>query len=582
MIERDEKGKGEALHAALLAVFSKRTVAYFSRWRDNIHYLRQVENDEKAANSLWEARQVMRTSIRGERTMTEQETIGKFLNTITCIPKLSANDMSLLSNNIECLDCTGRTLIFLQGDFGACFYIIASGTIDLYLESSKDKEMSNCRNFGVFRGCKFDLEKCSSLGRHIATLRAGQGFGEYAILSSTHKFRGASAVASDDICTMLFIVNADTYNSTLRKHHFRQQQMSSAVALLKELPIFNFQSSAKIAQFAYNLQCQTYTSGTVIAKSRKMIRTLFLINSGSVKVVVTNAGMSGSGEESVGNRRANLSALEFGRGQIVGLWEVLKGLDHYEMSYVANASCEIFEISRQYFEEVMSASKKITLPSSSVPVASTRATSSKSNEKALPVFSFSKKPCRHKTYPSKPCEKHTDKSGEISFFTKIQKATEKRESIHYNRIDRVNETLSGSKYGNNQVASDLQAVVPLLTPPFAPTAPCFEKDSKENQYLEEIRAEDEYTTPLISSKGNSSVSFIKQYQNATFHYTALSSTTALNISQNYKTKEIDMSRDFVKSWTPMKPTSALSKSRASPNKTSRCTSNRSAAQSECI
>lgn len=215
--------------------------------------------------------------------MVEQEALAKVLSTIPCLPKMSTSDMDLLTNSIDCIDCSGRTLIFLQGDFGACFYIIATGNIELYLEPSKDKEMSNCRNFGVYRGkSNFDLEKCSALGRHIVTLTAGQGFGEYAILSSTHKFRGATAVAADEDSTLLFIVNAETYNATLRKHHFRQQQMSSAMALLKELPIFNFQSTAKIAQFAYNLTCQTYSPRTVIARANTKINTLFLISSGIV------------------------------------------------------------------------------------------------------------------------------------------------------------------------------------------------------------------------------------------------------------------------------------------------------------
>ena len=291
--------------------------------------------------------------------MVEQEALAKVLSTVSCLPKMSSVDMDLLTNNIECIDCTGRTLIFLQGDFGACFYIIATGNIELYLEPSKDKEMSNCRNFGVFRGCDFDLEKCGALGRLIVTLKAGQGFGEYAILSSTHKFRGATAVAtnSDEESTMLFIVNADTYNATLRKHHFRQQQMSSAMALLKELPIFNFQSTAKIAQFAYNLTCQTYSPRTVIARANSNIHTLFLISSGSIKVVANISMHSGDASATDDEapdtaRRPDLCALEFGRGQIIGLWEILKDQPSYEMTYTTSTTCELLQISRQVSQSV--------------------------------------------------------------------------------------------------------------------------------------------------------------------------------------------------------------------------------------
>lgn len=223
MLPVRQTDNGSALHSVLISILLKRTTFCFYQWLDTVTAMKRREEEEKAANSLSQAKEIMKKSTRGQRTMVEQEALAKVLMTIPCLPKMSSGDMDLLTNSIECIDCNGRTLIFLQGDFGACFYIIATGNIELYLEPSKDKEMSNCRNFGVYRGKKnFDVEKCGELGRHIVTLKAGQGFGEYAILSSTHKFRGATAVASESPC-MLFIVNADTYNATLRKHHFRQQ-----------------------------------------------------------------------------------------------------------------------------------------------------------------------------------------------------------------------------------------------------------------------------------------------------------------------------------------------------------------------
>jgi hypothetical protein len=70
------------------------------------------------------------------------------------------------------------------------------------------------------------------LGKNVANLAVGTGFGELAILSATHKFRTASAVCKDDN-SILFIINQETYNSALRRHHFRQQEMSHAVQMLR-------------------------------------------------------------------------------------------------------------------------------------------------------------------------------------------------------------------------------------------------------------------------------------------------------------------------------------------------------------
>ncbi len=123
---------------------------------------------------------------------------------------MSSQELETLSNEIDWVACHGSSLLFLQGDYGPVFYMIAHGTVELYLESSKEKEMSNCRQYGAYRGKFIEMSVCSNFGRHVATLRKGQGFGELAILSTTHKFRGATAVASDDK-SLMFVVHTETY-----------------------------------------------------------------------------------------------------------------------------------------------------------------------------------------------------------------------------------------------------------------------------------------------------------------------------------------------------------------------------------
>ena len=81
---------------------------------------------------------------------------------------------------------------------------------------------------------------------------------------------------------------------------------------------------------------------------------------GSIKVVanlsmhVADVGNYSSTPDSIEEssviRRPDLCALEFGRGQIIGLWEILADKSTYEMTYTTSASCELLEISRQYFQ----------------------------------------------------------------------------------------------------------------------------------------------------------------------------------------------------------------------------------------
>ena len=182
----------------------------FGHWVEYTKYRRKIDEENAKNSALANVVAVMKNTKRGKRSLVDIEHLAKFMSTITCVPKLSASDMRKLCNELDWVACFGKSLIFLQGDFGAVFYMIAHGAVDLYLETSKDKEMSNARQYGDLRGKTISDDQCTDLGKKIVTLGAGRGFGEMAILSSTHQFRGATAVAAQEN-SLLLVVHADTY-----------------------------------------------------------------------------------------------------------------------------------------------------------------------------------------------------------------------------------------------------------------------------------------------------------------------------------------------------------------------------------
>lgn len=183
---------------------------YFTIWKAVCGQLKEAEQEQQKNSLIHKVIEVLKTSKRGKRSLVEEEILSKYLVTIACVPKLTAAELKKLSNEVDWIDCSGRTLIFLQGDYGNCFYMIAQGNIDLFLETSKDKEMANCRKFGDLRGKMIQSDDCDELGKKITTLSEGKGFGEYAILSKTHKFRGATAVTTDQR-SLLLVVLEETY-----------------------------------------------------------------------------------------------------------------------------------------------------------------------------------------------------------------------------------------------------------------------------------------------------------------------------------------------------------------------------------
>ncbi len=82
---------------------------------------------------------------------------------------MSNSDIDCLCNEIDFYPIVGKSIIFLQGDFGNCYYCIASGKVSLYLEASKDREMAIGREFGALRGCKYEnsTETLDALGNFI-------------------------------------------------------------------------------------------------------------------------------------------------------------------------------------------------------------------------------------------------------------------------------------------------------------------------------------------------------------------------------------------------------------------------------
>jgi hypothetical protein len=117
---------------------------------------------------------ILRNSKRCHRSTMEKEEIRRFIvSNLTCIPKsINFSEMDTLCNELDWLPYIGRSILFLQGDFGNCYYMIASGRVGLYLEPSKDREMVIAREFGHLRSQPFEgtEEDLARLGGNIVNL----------------------------------------------------------------------------------------------------------------------------------------------------------------------------------------------------------------------------------------------------------------------------------------------------------------------------------------------------------------------------------------------------------------------------
>lgn len=128
------------------------------RWKS---YMKLVDLEMKRKEYAQLSREVInviRTSVRGKRTIQEKQVIRKYLQKYAaCIPvkRMSRAEVEILCDEIDIIKCFGKAIVFMQGDYGNKYYAIARGEVSLYQEPNRQKEVENARLYGHLRGMEF-------------------------------------------------------------------------------------------------------------------------------------------------------------------------------------------------------------------------------------------------------------------------------------------------------------------------------------------------------------------------------------------------------------------------------------------
>jgi CRP-like cAMP-binding protein len=245
------------------------------------------------------------------------------------------------------------SILFLQGDIGQCFFLIAYGNIGLYLELDKDKITDIARTFGAYRYREFpgDEDRFQQLGEKIATLPSGSGFGEGALLSRTNKTRMCAAVTTKR-SSLVLVLQESTYNAIMAKHHFNKFQFSLATTLLRKLPQFNQYAYTQIALIAQTMKLIPFRLRRTIVKAGDVLNHVYIVHNGVVKAVSIPSKEDINNLPDICKRIPQLSVALLGYGQIIGEREMQLGLTHYQYTYISDSSdVELFEVPMNSFEQ---------------------------------------------------------------------------------------------------------------------------------------------------------------------------------------------------------------------------------------
>lgn len=153
--QRARKLKLRVLRSILMDVWERKSVirCAFSRWQ-------RLVCGASAANlndAEREVIRILRYTKPGCRSDHDKSLIELFYRErITMLPaEITPSEMDQLCDRTELYPVIGRSILFLQGDFGNVFYIVAQGHVNLFYEQSKDREIVLAGQFEKMRAAPY-------------------------------------------------------------------------------------------------------------------------------------------------------------------------------------------------------------------------------------------------------------------------------------------------------------------------------------------------------------------------------------------------------------------------------------------
>ena len=178
-------------------------------------------------------------------------------------------------------------VLFLQGQKGAHFWFVAKGQIKIFVEDNEDKALVKVSTFqDPSRGRSFINEIIQSpdhgeeyLGREVARVGKGRGFGELALFEGDGR-RNASAASGKR--TIMVAIPKEVYLKTIARFHIEARQSQQKMEFLLKLPLFSSWSRRRVVDTSFTLTVQEYPRGTTIFAQNTPTKQLMFIRTGKV------------------------------------------------------------------------------------------------------------------------------------------------------------------------------------------------------------------------------------------------------------------------------------------------------------
>ena len=137
----------------------------------------------------------------------------------------------------------------------------------------------------------------------------------------------------------------------MRRHHFRQQEMSTAITFLKNIPLCKFYSFSKLAKLAYDMKSSSYQKKFNVLKAGDAIKNVLFVRSG--EVCVSQPQEKEKKHRPSPHNMPSLALNILTTGKILGEFDILSNKSCYSSTYMTKTDSEFFELPLHLFIETL-------------------------------------------------------------------------------------------------------------------------------------------------------------------------------------------------------------------------------------
>ena len=180
----------------------------------------------------------------------------------------------------------GETVLFKQGSIGEAFYVILTGTVEVWVTTADEITMNNAisgqGNSGgvISAGSKADIKK--GLGTKVSTLAMGDTFGERA-LENEDSMRMASIVTCESLTEML-VISREDYHKLVSA--LLNSTLMTKITLLRKTDLFRNVDAMHLRELARYMEAKRYDIDDYLFRAGARASEMIITDVGEVIVEV--------------------------------------------------------------------------------------------------------------------------------------------------------------------------------------------------------------------------------------------------------------------------------------------------------